>query len=198
MNIDELKNIWNEDQSEKIPEINMEDKNRIHLPLEKIRKNMRMEFWSTLGIFVFAFALIAVCEAPFKFKFYISILVASMIFVTVFFFDKFFKLYRNMTDMNLNTFEGLKDLLHQLELNKQYYLSFYVAFAPFLVCELLIVLEFIPRQIPLSDMKIAVTLISTLVVGIVLLFVIGKWWFNKFYGQHIKKIESLFLQLKNN
>ncbi len=198
MNIDELKNMWNDDQSEKIPEINMEDKNRIHLPLEKIRKNMRMEFWSTLGIFIFAFALIAVCEAPFKFKFYISILVASMIFVTMFFFDKFFKLYRNMTDMNLNTLEGLKDLLHQLELNKQYYLSFYVAFAPFLVCELLIVLEFIPRQIPLSDMKIAVTLISTLVVGIVLLFVFGKWWFNKFYGQYIKKIESLFLHLKNN
>ncbi|WP_144283935.1 hypothetical protein [Chryseobacterium echinoideorum] len=198
MNIDELKNMWNDDQSEKIPEINMEDKNRIHLPLEKIRKNMKMEFWSTLGIFIFAFALITFCEAPFKFKFYISILIASMIFVTVFFFTKFFKLYRNMTNMNLNTLEGLKDLMLQLELNKQYYLSFYVAFAPFLVCELLIVLEFIPRPVPLSDLQIAVTLITTLIVSIFLLFIFGKWWFNRFYGQYIKKIESLFLQLKNN
>ncbi|WP_346984740.1 hypothetical protein [Chryseobacterium sp. POE27] len=90
MNIDELKNTWNQDDSyEETPEISMEHKNRINLPLEKMRKNMRMEFWSTVGIFVFAFAVIAVSPGPFKFKFYITILIASMVFVTFFFSASF-------------------------------------------------------------------------------------------------------------
>ncbi|MEN4760893.1 hypothetical protein ABEG63_11215 [Chryseobacterium sp. C39-AII1] len=197
MNIDELKNTWNEDDSlEETPEISIEQKNKINLPLEKIRKNMRMEFWSTVGIFVFAFGLIALSPGPFKFKFYITILVASMVFVTFFFYSQFFKLYKNMSDTMMNTSDSLRNLLHQFDLNKQYYLSFYLSFVPFLVCEIIIVLEFIPRPIPLSDIKIASILIGTMVVVMPLLFLVGKYWFKAFYGKYIKQIENLLLELK--
>ncbi|WP_267402593.1 MULTISPECIES: hypothetical protein [unclassified Chryseobacterium] len=197
MNIDELKNAWNEDDSlEETPEISIEQKNKINLPLEKIRKNMRMEFWSTVGIFVFAFGLIAFSPGPFKFKFYITILVASMVFVTFFFYSQFFKLYKNMSDTMMNTSESLRNLLHQFDLNKQYYLSFYLSFVPFLVCEIIIVLEFIPRPLPLSDIKIASILIGTMVVVMPLLFLVGKYWFKAFYGKYIKQIENLLLELK--
>jgi hypothetical protein len=196
MNIDELKNTWNQDDSfEETPKISIEQKERINLPLEKIRKNMRMEFWSTVGIFVFAFALIAVSPGPFKFKFYITILIASMVFVTFFFYSQFFKLYKNMGNPMMNTYESLKDLLHQFQLNKQYYLSFYLAFVPFLVCEIIIVLEFIPRPVPLSDLHIAITLIGTMVITMPLLFIIGKWWFNKFYEKYIVQIKNLVKEL---
>ncbi|WP_326984106.1 hypothetical protein VUJ46_06050 [Chryseobacterium sp. MYb264] len=197
MNIDDLKNTWNEDDSlEETPEISMEHKKKIHLPLEKIRKNMRMEFWSTVGIFVFAFALIALSQGPFKFKFYITILVASMVFVTFFFYSQFFKLYKNMTDTMMKTYDSLQDLLHQFDLNKQYYLSFYLSFVPFLVCEIIIVLEFIPRPVPLSDLKIASILVGTMVIVMPLLFLMGKYWFKAFYGKYIKQIENLLLELK--
>lgn len=196
MNIDELKNTWNQDDSfEETPKISIEQKERINLPLEKIRKNMRMEFWSTVGVFVFAFALIAVSPGPFKFKFYITILIASMVFVTFFFYSQFFKLYKNMGNPMMNTYESLKDLLHQFQLNKQYYLSFYLAFVPFLVCEIIIVLEFIPRPVPLSDLHIAITLIGTMVITMPLLFIIGKWWFNKFYEKYIVQIKNLVKEL---
>ena len=157
---------------------------------------MRMEAWWTLGIFIFAFLVIAGCEAPFKFKFYIAILIISMVFVTGFFFSKFFRLYKDMSNPALNTYDGLVDLLHQFDLNKQYYLSFYVAFAPFLVCELIIVLEFIPRPQPLTDLQIAMTTIITLVVTLFALFIIGRWWFEKLYGRHIKQVENLIRELK--
>ncbi|MFC5872126.1 hypothetical protein SAMN05443633_11095 [Chryseobacterium arachidis] len=197
MNIDELKNAWSEDDSfEETPEISIEQKNSINLPLEKIRKNMKMEFWSTVGIFVFAFALIAVSPGPFKFKFYITILIASMVFVTFFFYSQFFKLYKNMSDPMMKTYDGLKDLLHQFNLNKQYYLSFYLAFVPFLVCEIIIVLEFIPRPIPLSDLKVASILIGTMVVVMPLLLLMGKWWFKVFYGKYILQIENLVKELR--
>ena len=196
MNIDDLKNTWNEENLENIPEINTEQRNSLHLPLESMRKNMRMEFWYTVGIFIFAFIVMAISPAPFKFNFYIDLLVVSMMFVTAFFFSKFFKLYKEMSNPELNTYDGLKDLLHQFELNKQYYLSFYVSFIPFLVCEMIIVLEFIPRKVPLTNLQIASTSIITVVFGIFALFAIGKWWFQKFYGKHIDKIKLLVEELK--
>ncbi|WP_294288723.1 hypothetical protein [uncultured Chryseobacterium sp.] len=192
MNIDELKNAWNEDDSfEETPEISIEQKNKINLPLEKLRKNMRIELWSTVGFVVFAFALIALCEGSFKFKFYLSILIGSMVFVTFFFYNQFFKLYRNMSDPAMKTLDGLKDLLHQFNLNRQYYFSFYLSFVPFLVCELIIVLEFIPRPVPLSDFQIAFVLILTLVMTMPLLLLICRWWFRVFYGKYIQQIEDL-------
>lgn len=196
MNIDDLKNTWNEENLENIPEINAEQRNSLHLPLESMRKNMRMEFWYTVGIFIFAFIVMAISPAPFKFNFYIDLLVVSMMFVTAFFFSKFFKLYKEMSNPELNTYDGLKDLLHQFELNKQYYLSFYVSFIPFLVCEMIIVLEFIPRKVPLTNLQIASTSIITVFFGIFILFAIGKWWFQKFYGKHIDKIKLLVEELK--
>ncbi|MEA1847819.1 hypothetical protein U9K52_02745 [Chryseobacterium sp. MHB01] len=196
MNIDELKNTWNQDDSfDGIPGISMEQKNKINLPLEKIRSNMRMEFWSTIGIFIFAFTVIALSSGPFKFKFYITILIASMVFVTFFFFSQFFKLYNNMSSPMMKTYDSLKDLLHQFDLNKQYYLSFYLCFVPFLVCEIIIVLEFIPRPVPLSHLKIAGILIGSILIVMPLLFFIGKWWFSRLYGKHIRQIESLVNEL---
>ena len=197
MNIDELKNAWNEDDSFEItPEISLDQKNKFKLPLEKMRKNMRMELWSTAAIFVFAFAVITLCEGNFKFKFYLSILIASMVFVTFFFYGQFFKLYKNMSDPGMKTLDGLKDLLHQFHLNRQYYLSFYLSFVPFLVCELIIVLEFIPRPVPLSDVRIASILIGTLVITMPLLLIVGKWWFRIFYGKYIRQIQYLVRELE--
>jgi hypothetical protein len=195
MNIDDLKNVWNEDVLEETPEISIEHKNKINLPLEKMRKNMRMEFWSTVGIFIFGFTIVWLCGAPFKFKFYITILLASMGLVTFFFFSKFFKLYKEMSSPVLKTYDSLKDLLQQLNLNKQYYLSFYLSFVPFLVCELIIVIEGIPRPVPPSDLQIATILITSVVVGLFGLYLLGKWWFKHFYGKYITQIENLLKEL---
>lgn len=101
-----------------------------------------------------------------------------------------------MSSPMMKTYDSLKDLLHQFQLNKQYYLSFYLCFVPFLVCEIIIVLEFIPRPVPLSNLKIASILIGSLLIVMPLLFVIGKWWFNKFYGKFIRQIEILVNELK--
>lgn len=195
MNIDEFKNTWNEDIVEETPEISLEQRNKLNLPLEKIRKNMRVEFWWMIGIFVFAFLVCSVCR-PFKLQLYITVLIASMLMVTVFFFSKFFKLYNEISNPAPKTYDSLKDLVMQLNLNKQYYLSYYISFAPFLVCEILIVLEFIPWPKPLSELKIAVILISSVIGGLFLLFLAGKFWFHRYYGRYIKYIEDLLEELK--
>jgi len=198
MDIDDLKNTWNDDVSDGTPEISIEHKNKINLPLEKIRRNMRMEFCSTVGILIFGFAVvwIPVPEAPFKFKFYLTVLLFSMVIVISFFFSKFFKLYKDIGSPMMKTYDSLKDLKYQFDLNKQYYLSFMLSFVPFLVCELIIVIEFLPHRKPLSDLKVATTIISMLAVGLFGLFLLGKYWYRMFYGKYVKQIENLLIELK--
>lgn len=196
MNIDELKNTWNEDDHfEETPEISIEQKNKVNLPLEKMRKNMRKEFWYTIAIFIIAFFAVMSCKT-FKLQLYLSVLVISMAFVTSFFFSKFFKLYKDMSNTEMKTYDSLKDLLQQFYLNRQYYVSFYLSFVPFLVCEMIIVIEFIPRPKPISELKTAVLLIGSVVIGLFGLFLSGKYWFKKFYGKHITQIENLVKELK--
>jgi len=198
MNIDDLKNAWNEDDFfEGTPEISIEQKNKINLPLEKMRKNMRKEFWYTLVVFIFSFFVVAICNAPLKFKFYVLVLVASMAFVTIFFFSKFFKLYKELSNPALQTYDALNDLLMQFNLNKQYYLSFYVSFIPFLVCEIILVIEVVPWMRELNLAYILMILLGFVIGGASLVYLSGKRWFEKFYGKHIRQIEELLKELKN-
>jgi len=198
MNIDDLKSTWNNDFSDETPEISIEHKNKINLPLEKLRKNMRMEFWSTVAILLFGFALvwIPVTEAPFKFKFYLTVLLFSMMIVVSFFFSKFFKLYKDIGSPMLKTYDALKDLMYQFDLNKQYYLSFLLSFVPFLVCELIIVVEFLPHRTPLTDLQVATTIISMLAAGLFGLFLLGKYWYRIFYGKYVQQIDNLLTELQ--
>lgn len=197
MNIDDLKNIWSDDAPKQTPEINTEQRKRINLPLEKIRANMRMEFWSTVVCLIIVLVAIGFFDQlPFRYKLYLEILVISMSAITMFFYAKFFKLYKEIGNLQLETYESLKDLMHQFDLNKQYYLSFYVSFVPFLVCETIIILECIPYTHQFNNTKLALIFISSVVAGLFLLYLLGKFWFNYLYGKYIKKIETLIKELK--
>lgn len=197
MDLDRLKKIWDQENIFDTPEISLEKQKEIHLPLEKIRKNMRMEFWTTVTIFIFIFLFFAVVQLPeFKFKVYIMTLVATMLLITSFYFFKFFNLYKNLSNNNLNTLDALKDLKHQFKLNEQYYLAFYIAFAPFVVCEMLLVFEFSPSLKALMGTEFILIFLSSCLVILGSLYISGKFWFGRFYGKHFKQINSIIDNLK--
>ncbi|MBN9336930.1 MAG: hypothetical protein J0I88_03660 [Chryseobacterium sp.] len=196
MDLDNLKSLWNKEDVSETPEISTERQKEIHLPLEKIRKNMRNEFWSTIILLPIVLIAIWFFNIPFRFRLYIEVLVASMTLVTVFFFSKFFKLYREISNPTLGTYDSLKDLFHQFELNKQYYLSFYLSFVPFFVCEIIIITESIPYSHQYTDGLLAVKFIISILFGLFALYFFGNWWFKHFYGKYIDKIKKLVEDLK--
>ncbi|MDP9956347.1 hypothetical protein [Epilithonimonas hungarica] len=198
MDLDNLKTLWNKEDVSETPEISTERQKEIHLPLEKIRKNMRNEFWSTIILLPIVLIVIWFFQIPFRFKLYIEVLVASMTLVTVFFFSKFFKLYREISNPTLGTYDSLKDLFHQFELNKQYYLSFYLSFVPFLVCEMIIVIESIPHTRQFSNGYLTYTLLLPVVIGLFMLYFIGNWWYQFFYGKYLDRIKKLVEEMKQD
>ncbi len=195
MELDDLKKLYKKEEITETPEISLEKQKEIHLPLEKIRKNMRLEFWSTLVMFVFIFIFMALMPGSFRFKFYVIVLVSSMVVVTLFFYSKFFTLYKEIGNLNMKTSDSLKDLIFQFALNKQYYFSFYISFAPFLVCEMMIINEFYPGGNH-TDFKMAIMFISVLVFTMLLLVWMGKIWFRYFYGKYIEKVERIYKNLQ--
>ncbi len=196
MDLDNLKSLWNKEDVSETPEISREKQRQIHHPLERIRRNMRYEFWSTILMLPIILVVIWFFPLPFRFTLYIEILVISMAIVTAFFFTKFFKLYKEISNPALGTLDALKDLLHQFELNKQYYVSFYLSFVPFFVCEMIIVLEFIPQTHDYSNTVLAMVFIGSVAFGLTMVYFIGMAWFKHFYGKYIRKIEILVEEMK--
>ena len=197
MELDQLKNIWTQEDVSETPEISLEKQKEIHQPQKKIRKNMRMEFWSTAVFFLFIILFFILKDMHFfKFKVYIITLVSAQMLITSFYFFKFFNLYKNLTTVDLNTKDNLKDLGFQFKLNEQYYLSFYISFVPFVVCEMLLIFEFMPNLKNIGGAEFIFTFLGVCVFTLLSLYLLGNWWFKRFYGKYISQISQLLKALK--
>ncbi len=197
MELDHIKNIWDSEQISDTPKISIEKQKEIHLPLEKIRKNMRNEFWSTAAVFLFIILFFVVSDMYiFRFKVYIITLVSAQMLITSFYFFKFFNLYKNLTLVGLSTTDSLKDLCFQFKLNEQYYLSFYISFVPFVVCEMLIMFEFLPNLKKMVGVDFIFTFLGICIFTLLLLYFVGMLWFKKFYGKYISQIMQITKDLK--
>lgn len=197
MELDNFKEIWEKEKITDTPEISIEQQKEIHLPLEILRRKMRNEFWSTMVMFVLIILFFIFKDFHFfKFKVYCITLVASMMLVTGFYFFKFFKFYKNIGEINQNAKDNLKDLMFQFKLNEQYYVSFYVAFVPFVVCEMLLIFDYMPNLKMLDGVNFILTFIGCCLFMLVTLYLFGRWWFNHFYGKSIKQIQKIYNDLK--
>lgn len=194
MDLENLKNTWqNEDIS--TPEISLENQNKINNPLQKIRKNMQMEFWMSLMIIVPLLFWAILTIENIKIKLYVSMLIISMVLVSLFYFKVFYKTYQSILKNTTNTLDSLKDLRFQLKLYEQYYISYYLSFVPFLVCELIILHEFSPFFKFLNPFLMVFNFILLLIFGLLLLYLFGKFWFNEFYGKYINQVSELITEI---
>ncbi len=48
MELDNIKDLWHREKVSDLPNISLEQQKAVKTPLEKIRANMKMEFWTTL------------------------------------------------------------------------------------------------------------------------------------------------------
>ncbi len=196
MELDQLKNIWDKEDVSQTPEISTEKQREIHQPLEKIRKNMRMEFWSSLMAFVLIVLYFIFNVDDFKLRSYGIILTISAVIVTAFYYYQFFLLYKELADQEFTTREMLKDLKTQFDLNKQYYISYYIAFVPIIVASYILIFQSTSSYEKYSELVFITILSLTVIAGLTSLYFVGKWWFKKYYGKYIKQIEVLIHDLE--
>ena len=188
MDLENLKQVWDKEKIESVPEISLEKQKEIHTPLEMIRKNMRAEFW----ISVVSFSLWAMM-LPFMGKnteqtYLLVILVFIALTITGYYYLKFYIFYKKLNTKNLNTYHNILDLRYELVLNSELYKSFYIVFIPIGLC--------LYTALYLHDKETNLTIfaIKSLIFGMVFYFG-GKYWLYEKYGKYIQKISKIVAEI---
>ena len=188
MDLENLKQVWNEEKIESIPEISLEKQKEIHTPLEIIRKNMRAEFW----ISVVSFSLWAMM-LPFMGKnteqtYLLVILVFIALTITGYYYLKFYIFYKKLNTKNLNTYHNILDLRYELVLNSELYKSFYIVFIPIGLCLYTIL------YLHDKETNLTIFAIKSLIFGMAFYFG-GKYWLYEKYGKYIQKISKIVAEI---
>ena len=188
MDLENLKQVWNEEKIESIPEISLEKQKEIHTPLEMIRKNMRTEFWTSIVFF-----LLWAVSSPFsgmdtKHTYLLVILTLTAFVIIGYYFLKFYTFYKKLNTQNLNTYHNILDLRYELVLNSELYKSFYIASIPFILG------FYYASYVDNKDFNLSFFSIISLSFC-VLIYFIGKYWLYENYGKYIQQISKIVAEI---
>ena len=183
MDLENLKQVWNEEKIESIPEISLEKQKEIHTPLEMIRKNMRTEFWTSIVFF-----LLWAVSSPFsgmdiKHTYLLVILILTAFVIIGYYYLKFYTFYKKLNTQNLNTYHNILDLRYELVLNSELYKSFYIASIPFILG------FYYASYVDNKDFNIISLSFC------VLIYFIGKYWLYENYGKYIQQISKIIAEI---
>ncbi len=201
MNFDSLKEAWNSEQgpSKQFSQNDLKLKES-HSCIDKIKKNIRVEFYFSL-IFLIALAV----SLPFlglnDNQISTCAIASSLILaVAVFYFIRFFTFYKRSITLSYNTRDNLMWFYYEMKLNIEMYRSYYLlTFFMILFASTQLNFDKPPYLSTLAKVvssksiffKIALFLLFAVV------YMLGmEYWLNNFYGKYIKKIKSILNELK--
>ena len=188
MDLENLKQVWNEEKIESIPEISLEKQKEIHTPLEIIRKNMRAEFWISVVSFSLWAIMLPLMGKNTEQIYLLVILVFIALTITGYYYLKFYIFYKKLNTKNLNTYHNILDLRYELVLNSELYKSFYIAFIPFILG------FYYASYVDNKDFDLTFFTIISLSFCVVIYF-IGKYWLYENYGKYIQKISKIVAEI---
>lgn len=190
MDLENLKQVWDEEKIESVPEISLEKQKEIHTPLEMIRKNMRAEFWISVVSFSLWAIMLPLMGKNTEQIYLLVILVFIALTITGYYYLKFYIFYKKLNTKNLNTYHNILDLRYELVLNSELYKSFNIVFVPIML-GLYSTLYLHNKE---SNIIFFIILFLTFCV---ILYFIGKYWMYESYGKHIMKISKIVAEIKD-
>ena len=190
MDLENLKQVWDKEKIESVPEISLEKQKEIHTPLEMIRKNMRAEFWISVVSFSLWAIMLPLMGKNTEQIYLLVILVFIALTITGYYYLKFYIFYKKLNTKNLNTYHNILDLRYELVLNSELYKSFNIVFVPIML-GLYSTLYLHNKE---SNIIFFIILFLTFCV---ILYFIGKYWMYESYGKHIMKISKIVAEIKD-
>lgn len=201
MDIDTLKNIWKETPQENEPEINLEQKTRLFSPLDKVKTNMKMEFYSLLFIIPFLiFFFVEKIDNPITLFYSLVLLVVSLVLIS-YYYLQFYRLYKKISEKNLKTYHHLMELKYDLNNNIVLYKSYYISFLPILFGEIVIIFQNNNVLNPSNFNPFMIMFLIILFTGSIALYLSCKIWLYYYYERYILqtvKIINTLIQYEDN
>src|ERR1044072_7469329 len=144
MNFDELQSAWHSDKGNDVVVPDSVTKLRsVATPVERIRKNMRIEFVVMLCLII-SIPLLRVAYkdqlAPMPFY----AMYVALIILTIFYYIKFYLFYKRLDTAALNSKDSLYEVYYDIKLNIEMYRSFNYSVIPLLLLYQVMVLMSLP------------------------------------------------------
>jgi hypothetical protein len=194
MNFDQLKEDWNNNNNNhgEVSE-NMLKMKEAHTPIDKIRKQMKQEF------FVQLLSLLLLAFTPKIFGFsselksiFILFYAISCAFCTYYFF-KFYTFYKHSYDLGLDSRKNLLWFYYEMKLNIELYkaLTYILGFIALSFCTTAL---FIIKGTLLSEILQKISMFYIVINAFVAILVIGlitEFWAKLYYGKYVKQIKTI-------
>lgn len=202
MDFNDIQNAWNNDTNEniKLPE-NLEKIQLANTPLDKIRKNLKNEFFYQI------ISIILIGFTPFLYDFQqkmimpFYLLFSIFIAVCIYYLVKLYLFYKRLNKVTLNTKDSLYETYFDIRLNMELYKTFGFALTPFIVLFLIGVTYYEmskTHEIILSNLQNShlIGLFVSVALGILFMGIALEWWVHYFYGKYAKEIRKVIDELK--
>jgi hypothetical protein len=125
MNIDELKEAWNKDDSGDMRlHLDTVKLNKTTSVVDRLRRNMKIEFITLLVSYVLIFTvLFRDVRSPLFFNITV-ILLFCLLIINAFYFFRFYVFYKSMGKYDLSIVNSISKITYELELNTEIYKTF--------------------------------------------------------------------------
>ncbi len=202
MDFNDIQNAWKNDTNEniKLP-VNLEKIQSANTPLDKIRKNLKNEFfYQVISIVLIGFApLIKDFPQTMVKPFYL--LFSMFVAVSIYYLVKLYFFYKRLNAVSLNTKDNLYETYFDIRLNMELYKTFGFALTPFVVLFLVgtAYYEMSKNQdVVLSNLQNSHLIGLFIAVALAILFmgIALEWWVQYFYGKYAKEIRKVIDELK--
>ena len=197
MDLDNVKEMWSQENISEIPEVSLEKQHEISNPIEKIKRNIRFEIWSMIPVFPIAIFGLFKLTSDEKMLLYSIGFVMVMAIVSLFFCLKIYKFYKEISNNSLKTYQHLLELEYHIKYFRVLYQSYYIAFVPVLLSEFFLVFQFSRSFNALKIESMIGVFVISLALGFGFLFLCWKLWYHFFYGKYVVQIEKILSDMKS-
>ena len=204
MNFDDIKSAWNNDNHDHVVVPSSVDQLKtLQLPVEKLRNNMKIEFYVQLLSLIFIGFLPRytyfnpVLIIPFYAVYFVAVA------ISVYYFFKFHLFYKQLDTATLRSKDSLYVLYYDAKLSIEMYKSYAYTLIPFALLEL--AMHMVSRQdskmkavfqAAVTNQTIAMILVGIFLGMLLLLMVITTLWVNSYYGKYMKQIGKVLEEFK--
>ncbi len=202
MDFNDIQNAWNNEKPENVilPK-NLEKIQSANTPLDKIRKNLKIEFiYQIISITLIGIVPLLFGFSP-KMTFFYYLLFSLFVAVCVYYLTKLYFFYKRLNKITLTTKDSLYETYFDIRLNMELYKTFGFALTPFLVLYLLGFYYYKFSKIPgFYDLDFSNSeLIGFFLIVVFVVLSMGislEWWVHHFYGKFAKEIKKVIDELK--
>lgn len=202
MDFNEIQNAWNEENTENVfVTADVMKIQSANTPLDKIRKNLKMDFfYQIVSIVLFGFFPLLYSFPP-QLTVFFYLLYSLFVAVSIYYLVKLYFFYKRINVITLKTKDSLYETYFDIRLNMELYKTFGFALTPFFILFSIGYLYFdfsATSVFVLVDYTISQLLgmFSIVVFSMLFMAVAVEWWVYYFYGKHAREIRAVLDELK--